>query len=149
MIRKTDTTASAKPITRRISSAIYRLAALCFFAMGALYWARLAGLYDATLWRFDLMPLSLRAAACTFAVLYPVAGLGLWLAGSWGAVLWAMVALIEAGLLAFSQLSFPGADWIVLGHGVGLGLVLLLRIADILSRWRGATLARRQAVARS
>ncbi|MCM2505816.1 DUF6163 family protein [Aureimonas altamirensis] len=132
-------------LTRSISNFIYRIVAIAFFGAGAYYWVRLVGVYDAPLWRFDLMPLGWRVAACTFAVLYPFAGLGLWLAGSWGAVLWGLVALIEAGLVIGRPAEFSENWPIAVAHGVGLSLILLLRVADIVARRTRSRTVRRAA----
>ena len=71
------------------------LAAACMY-FGVLYWVRLIGLYDGTLWRFDVMPLHWQIAAVTLAVLFPFAAVGLWLLASWGSVIWFLCAAIEA-----------------------------------------------------
>jgi len=146
MKRSTPQANPSSNLIRNISILIYRVVAIAFFAAGAYYWVRLAGVYDAPLWRFDLMPLGWRMAACTFAVLYPFAGLGLWLAGSWGAVLWGLVALIEAGLVIGRPAEFSDNWPIAVAHGVGLSLILLLRIADLVARRARSRSARNGAV---
>lgn len=145
MKRSTPPEIPSGNVTRALSDFIYRFVAILFFAAGAYYWVRLVGFYDAPLWRFDLMPLGWRVAACTFAVLYPFAGLGLWLAGSWGAVLWGLVAMMEAGLVIGRPAEFSGNWPIAVAHGVGLSLILFLRLSDIVARRARLRTARKAA----
>src|SRR5690606_27666620 len=63
------------------------IAAYCLM-FGVLYWIRLIGLYDGSLWRFDLMPIHWQVAVVTLAVFFPFAAIGLWMLASWGPVIW-------------------------------------------------------------
>lgn len=74
---------------------LQRVFAVVLFVVGVHYWIRLVGYYDGPLWRFDLMPAAWKMAAPTLAVLYPVAGAGLWLPAPWGMVVWALIAIAE------------------------------------------------------
>ncbi|WP_279483231.1 DUF6163 family protein [Aureimonas sp. SK2] len=113
-----------------------RIAGLAMFGVGLVYWVRLIGVFDDPLWRFDLMPIWWRIAGPALAVLYPVAGVGLWLATSWGGVIWVLVAACEAVM----RVGFPhlfGADPLILGcHAFGLALLAALRIVGALERRR-------------
>ncbi|MBX3581102.1 MAG: hypothetical protein KF810_04305 [Rhizobiaceae bacterium] len=72
---------------------------------GVLYWVRLIGVYDGSLWRFDLMPVHWQIAAVTLAVFFPFAAIGLWMLASWGPVIWAICAVTETVMyLAFPDL---------------------------------------------
>lgn len=70
------------------------VAIYCLLA-GVLYWIRLIGFYPGDDWRFDTMPLYWRIAAPSLAVLFPFAGIGLWMTASWGAVVWFLCASSE------------------------------------------------------
>jgi peptidoglycan/LPS O-acetylase OafA/YrhL len=72
-----------------------RVVAIYCLLAGVLYWIRLIGFYPGDDWRFDTMPLYWRIAAPSLAVLFPFAGIGLWMTASWGAVVWFLCALSE------------------------------------------------------
>lgn len=74
---------------------LMRAVALLCLLFGILYWARLVGVYDHTMWRFDLMPIYWRVPATALAVLFPFAAVGLWLLAPWGPVVWFLCAAIE------------------------------------------------------
>lgn len=104
-----------------------RIAGLALFGMGLLYWARLIGVFDGPLWRFDLMPVWWRFAAPTLAVLYPVAGIGLWMLASWGSVIWVLLTLVE-GTMHFGFPQLFGADVLPVSLNLtGLALLAMLR----------------------
>ncbi len=104
------------------------MAALALFAMGLVYWTRLIGVFDGDAWRFDTMPVWWRIVAPALAVLYPVAGVGLWLLASWGTVIWTLVFTIECIMhLGFARLF--GQDPVSIGlHALGLMILLILRV---------------------
>ena len=115
-------------LARRLIVWLCRLCAVAMFAMGLFCWVRLVGVFDGPLWRFDLMPLQWRMATPALAVLYPVAGVGLWMLTSWGVVVWVVVALAEA-FMAFALPAGLAADRaIVLSHVGALSLLLVLRV---------------------
>src|SRR3546814_2031876 len=70
-----------------------RIVAVACLWLGLTYWAMLVGYSLGGNGRFDLLSLPWRVAASSLAVLFPVASLGLWLAVSWGPVLWAIAAI--------------------------------------------------------
>ncbi|MBO0903640.1 DUF6163 family protein [Jiella sonneratiae] len=122
----------AESLNRRLTVWLCRLAGLCLFCVGVFYWVRLIGVEPARLGRFDLMPLWWRIAAPALAVLYPVAGIGLWMTAGWGAVIWALIAIVEGVM----HLGFPalfGENLLGLAaHAWGLGMLAALRVVD----WR-------------
>ncbi|WP_062116121.1 DUF6163 family protein [Aureimonas sp. AU40] len=117
-----------KTLNRALTVWLCRIAGLALFGMGLFYWARLIGVFDGPLWRFDLMPVWWRFAAPTLAVLYPVAGIGLWMLASWGSVIWVLLTLVEGTMhFAFPQLF--GADILPVSLNLtGLALLAMLRI---------------------
>lgn len=97
------------------------IAAYCLL-FGILYWVRLIGLYDAPLWRFDLMPVHWQIAATLLAVFFPFAAAGLWMLASWGPVIWFICAMTETVMYA----GFPelfGRNWLTLASHAGAALL--------------------------
>jgi hypothetical protein len=93
-------TTPLRSLTESIYILFLRIVALACLWFGLQYWGMLVGYSHGGLGRFDLLSLPWRVAAAGLAVVFPVAALGLWLAGSWGPVMW----LIAAGgqILMFS-----------------------------------------------
>ncbi len=115
-------------LVRTLTVWLCRIAGLGLFGMGLVYWISLIGIFEGPLWRFDLMPVWWRFAAPTLAVLYPVAGIGLWLLASWGTVIWVLVAVVEAVMhLGFPHL-FGGDLLTVILNTLGLAVLVALRI---------------------
>nr|WP_244977852.1 DUF6163 family protein [Aureimonas jatrophae] len=128
---KTGRPERAPFINDRLRDVVCRLASVALFAGGLFYWTRLIGVYDGLLWRFDTMPIWWRIATPVLAVLYPIAGVGLWLIASWGIVIWTLVFAIEAIMhLGFARL-FGTAPAQVGLHAFGLVALLMLRVAAL------------------
>jgi hypothetical protein len=72
-----------------------RLVALACLWFGLQYWSMLVGYSLQGRGRFDLLALPWQVAAPALAVLFPVASLGLWLAVSWGPVLWVLAVTVQ------------------------------------------------------
>ncbi len=91
------------------------IAIFCLIA-GIRYWALLMGISEGGAWRFDLLPVHWKIAAASLAVLWPVAGIGLWMLVSWGPVIWLVAAASEFVM----HVGFPelyGSRWLlVLSH---------------------------------
>ena len=118
----------AERLNRLLTVWLLRIAAVCLFGLGVEIWIRLVGIEDGPLNRFDLMPIWWKIAAPALAVLYPVAGVGLWMTVSWGAVTWAIVAAVEIIMhLVFPEL-FGGMTLLIVLHLFGLSMLLLLRV---------------------
>ena len=112
-------------LNRTLTIWLHRAFALAMFVVGVGYWMRLVGFEPGS--RFDLMPVWWRMAAPTLAVLYPVAGIGLWLIAGWGAVIWVLIALVEGVMhLGFPQLFGPQVLWLGF-HVWGLAMLAALR----------------------
>jgi hypothetical protein len=103
------------------------IAAYCLL-FGVLYWIRLIGVYDGSLWRFDLMPVPWRVASVVLAAFFPFAAAGLWMLSSWGPVIWVICAATET----IMYLGFPdlfGRRWlIVASHGLVIALYATFRL---------------------
>ncbi|MEM9108115.1 MAG: DUF6163 family protein [Pseudomonadota bacterium] len=86
---------------------------LCLIA-GLRYWSLLIGIGEGGAWRFDLLPVHWKIVAASLAVLWPVAGIGLWMIVSWGPVVWLVAAMTELVMHGI----FPelyGYDWMKVG----------------------------------
>ncbi len=91
----------------------HRLIAAYCLLFGVLYWIRLIGVYDGTLWRFDLMPTHWRVASVVLAAFFPFAAIGLWMQASWGPVIWAICAVTETVMyVGFPELF--GQRWLII-----------------------------------
>ncbi len=97
------------------------IAIFCLIA-GVRYWALLIGVLEQGTWRFDLLPVHWKIAAASLAVLWPVAGIGLWMLVSWGPVVWLVAALIEIVMHA----GFPelyGSRWLLVAAHLAVALI--------------------------
>ncbi|MFD2236039.1 DUF6163 family protein [Aureimonas populi] len=121
-------------LDKRLGVLLCRIVALALFTLGVFYWVRLVGVYDGPLWRFDTMPLSWRIVASSLAVLYPIAGVGLWMPSSWGVVVWVLVAAIEAGCVLALPAAFGTDLSIAAFHAGALVLLLALKAWPIVVR---------------
>lgn len=84
--------APLRSMTELIYILFLRIVALGCLWFGLQYWGMLVGYSHGGLGRFDLLSLPWRVAGAGLAVVFPVAALGLWLAGSWGPVMWLIAA---------------------------------------------------------
>lgn len=107
----------------------HRVVAVYCLVFGLLYWIRLVGYYDGTLWRFDLMPLHWQVAAVSLAVLFPFAASGLWMVASWGPVIWIFCAGVETVMYAGFPELFGDRRQIVLSHFLTVLLFAAFRVA--------------------
>lgn len=115
---------------------LQRIAGLALFAIGVGYWVRLVGVFPGPNWRFDLMSVEWRAAASMLAVLCPVAGVGLWMASSWGVVVWVLVATVEIVMHTALRRTFGGFAAEPALLVAGLVLFAMLRFARWVQRRR-------------
>lgn len=83
-----SSTTPIRSLTETIFVLFLRVVALACLWFGLQYWALLVGYSHNGLGRFDLLATPWRVAATGLAVVFPVAALGLWVAGSWGPVMW-------------------------------------------------------------
>ena len=100
----------------------HRIIAIFCLIAGLRYWSLLIGVAEQGAWRFDLLPVHWKIAAASLAVLWPVAGIGLWMIVSWGPVVWLVAALFEIVMHGF----FPelyGSDWLLVGTHLSVALL--------------------------
>lgn len=103
---------------------------------GVFYWIRLVGFYEGPSWRFDLMPYYWQIAAATLAVLYPFAGIGLWMTASWGPVIWFCCAAAETIMYLLFPNLFGFRQAIVLSHALVAAIYCTFRIIIYIQRRR-------------
>ena len=88
---------------------------------GLYHWAVIIGIGDGPGSTFETSPIAWQAATMFFAVLDPVAGVGLWLAAAWGGVVWLTTTISMAAIeLLFPQI-FGGRIIMVIAE---LGAIL-------------------------
>jgi len=103
-----------------------RVLAVLSMAKGLYHWALVCGIGDKADSTFEYAPMAWKAATIFFAVIDPVAAVGLWLAAAWGGVVWLTAAISMAAVeLLFPQV-FGGSVWIVLVQFTAIGLYLWL-----------------------
>jgi hypothetical protein len=97
---------------------IWFLRAMAAMSMikGLYHWAVIIGIGDGPGTTFEASPIAWRAATMFFAVLDPVAAVGLWLAAAWGGVVWLTTTVSMAAIeLLFPQI-FGGRIIMVLAE---------------------------------
>lgn len=93
-----------------------RMVAISCFWFGLQYWAMLVGYSLVGAGRFDLLSLPWKVASTSLAVLFPVASLGLWLAVSWGPVIWVLAAGGQVAMYGFLPDVFGANRLVILLH---------------------------------
>jgi hypothetical protein len=96
---------------------------------GLYHWAVICGIGAPFPSGFDSYPTPYQVATVFFAIIDPVAGVGLWLAAPWGAVVWLTSVISMAAVeLLFPQI-YGGNVWVIaielilLGTYLGLALM--------------------------
>lgn len=109
--------ASVKPSNVELAFGLFQRAVGVYcILLGIAYWVRLIGVYEGELWRYDLMPLQWRVAAVSLALLFPIAGAGLWMVASWGPVIWLLCAAGEILMYGFFHDTFGWQPSAVIFH---------------------------------
>lgn len=110
---------------------VYFLRAMAAVSLikGLYHWAVVCGIGAPSPAGFETYSTSYQAATVFFAVIDLVAGVGLWLAAPWGAVVWLTSVISMAAVeILFPQI-YGGSFWIIalelLLLGVYLGLALM------------------------
>jgi len=118
-----------RPSTVTLAMSLFlRAVGIYCILLGLSYWMRLIGLYEGELWRYDLMPLYWRVAAVSLAILFPIAGAGLWMTASWGPVIWFICAASEVVMyIAFPEI-FGWEPSVLIFHGLFAVIYLGFRV---------------------
>ncbi|MBP1850691.1 DUF6163 family protein [Rhizobium halophytocola] len=106
-----------------------RIVALSCLWFGLTYWGMLVGYSDGGFGRFDLLSLPWRAAATSLAVIFPVAALGLWLASSWGPVIWTIAAGLQLAMFVVWTQTFGDHRIVVISHILVAAVYVTFRAA--------------------
>lgn len=139
MIGETAPRFPARPSMLQLASERFlRAVAVLCLAFGLFYWARLVGVHEGTVWRFDLMPMHWRVAATALAVLFPFAAVGLWLLAPWGPVIWFVCAASETVMYAGFPDRYGDRMWVVAVHASVALVYLAMRVANYIQRRRSA-----------
>lgn len=96
-----------------------RLVALLWVAKGIQAWAVILGILPEAV-PFEAERLGRQAATVYFGVIDPMAGVGLWLAGAWGGVIW----LLAATSFLILALLMPAIVPVPLVAAVGAGILV-------------------------
>src|SRR5437764_9352964 len=95
---------------------------------GLYHWAVICGLNAPFPSGFDAYPVPYQVATVFFAVIDLVAGVGLWLAAPWGAVVWLTSVISMAAVEGLFPQIYGGNIWIVMAEVVLLGTYLWLAL---------------------
>ncbi|GEO84605.1 hypothetical protein GCM10007920_23550 [Ciceribacter naphthalenivorans] len=106
-----------------------RLVAVACLWFALQYWAMLVGYSLNGQSRFDLLNLPWQVAAVSLAVLFPVAALGLWMAVSWGPVIWALAAIAQILMYWVWSDIFGLNNLVVTMHAVVALVYMVFRLA--------------------
>ena len=131
-------TVPKRTLTEILFVIFLRLVAVACFWFGLQYWGMLVGYSLNGQARFDLLNLPWKVAASSLAVLFPVASLGLWLAVSWGPVLWALAALSQLLMYHMWPEIFGQNMLVSLTHGLVALVYVLFRLVLWLEERRKA-----------
>jgi Family of unknown function (DUF6163) len=103
------------------------MAAVSLFK-GLYHWAIVCGINAPSPSGFDSYPTPYQVATVFFAVIDLVAGVGLWLAAPWGAVVWLTSVISMAAVeILFPQI-YGGQLWIIALELILLGIYLVLAL---------------------
>ncbi|PZU22431.1 DUF6163 family protein [Allorhizobium borbori] len=121
-------------LTETLFVVFLRMVAVSCFWFGLQYWAMLVGYAGGGMARFDLLLPAWRAAGVSLAVVFPVAALGLWLAVSWGPVIWICAALGQVLMYTVWRDVFGSNILVPAMHALIVTVYALFRIALFLER---------------
>lgn len=105
-----------------------RVMAAVSLLKGLYHWAVVCGINAPLPSGFDFYPTPYQVATVFFAVIDLVAGVGLWLAAPWGAVVWLTSVISMAAVeILFPQI-YGGHLWIIVLELILLGMYLVLAL---------------------
>jgi Family of unknown function (DUF6163) len=118
---------AGKPWSHRLVVFLRVMAALSL-CKGLYHWAVICGVGAPSPSGFDSYPTPYQVATVFFAIIDPVAGVGLWLAAPWGAVVWLTSVISMAAVQILLPQIYGGNLWVVAVEMVLLGTYLWLAI---------------------
>jgi len=126
-VQAADREAVGKPWRYRLMLFL-RVMAGVSLCKGLYHWAVICGIGAPLPSGFDSYSTPYQVATVFFAVIDLVAGVGLWLAAPWGAVVWLTSVISMAAVeLLFPQI-YGGNIWVIVAEVVMLGLYLWLAL---------------------
>src|SRR5262245_32393620 len=126
-VQAADREAVGKPWRYRLMLFL-RVMAGVSLCKGLYHWAVICGIGAPLPSGFDSYSTPYQVATVFFAVMDLVAGVGLWLAAPWGAVVWLTSVISMAAVeLLFPQI-YGGNIWVIVAEVVMLGLYLWLAL---------------------
>jgi hypothetical protein len=103
--------------------AFMRIVGLMWIAQGLAQWHLLLTAHDPL---FDHVSRVMGGLVLAFAVFNPLAGVGLWLAASWGGIVWLIAAMAQIAVAIFEPAFFSGAALVAVLDGFLIALYLFL-----------------------
>lgn len=97
-------------------------------AKGLYHWAIICGIGAPHPTGFDSYSTPFQVATVFFAVIDPVAGVGLWLAAPWGAVVWLTSVISMAAVQVLLPQIYGGHVWVIAAELVLLATYLWLAL---------------------
>jgi hypothetical protein len=126
-VQAADGEAAGKPWSYRLVLFL-RVMAVVSLWKGLYHWAVICGIGAPLTSGFDSYSTPYQVATVFFAVIDLVAGVGLWLAAPWGAVVWLTSVISMAAVeLLFPQI-YGGNIWVIVAEVAMLGLYLWLAL---------------------
>ena len=107
-------------LNRLLTVVLLRVFSVYILVLAVCYWAALVGfgpilpVFVDIPPRFDLMPIWWKIAVPILSVLYPIAGISLWMTARWAPVVWALVILVEI-VLSFGFPVLFGSRLLLIG----------------------------------
>jgi hypothetical protein len=126
-VQASEGEADNKPWTHRLILFLRAMAAISL-CKGLYHWAVICGIGAPLPSGFDAYSTPYQVATVFFAVIDLVAGVGLWLAAPWGAVVWLTSIISMAAVeLLFPQI-YGGNIWVIVAEVLLLGTYLWLAL---------------------
>ena len=105
-----------------------RVMAAISLMKGLYHWAIVCGIAAPFPSGFDSYPTPYQVATVFFAVIDLVAGVGLWLAAPWGAVVWLTSVISMAAVEVLFPQIYGGNTWVIMMEVLLLGMYLWLAL---------------------
>jgi hypothetical protein len=105
-----------------------RVMAIVSLGKGLYHWTIVCGINAPFPSGFDSYPTPYQVATVFFAIIDLVAGVGLWLAAPWGAVIWLTSVISMAAVEVLFPQIYGGNTWIIVVEVMLLGIYLWLAL---------------------
>jgi len=99
------------------------------FLKGLYHWAMVIGIGQGAFSAFEVNSTAWQAATVYFAVIDPVAAVGLWLAAAWGGVVWLTATISMAAIEMLFPQVYGGSVLVILAEVAMLGTYFALAVA--------------------